>query len=192
MSILTVNLKHYYQWRGLWLCYLFLGLFVLSGVVDPLEHAEAGEGSYIGLAVLAFAVGFMVSSTRMEVLTKPFSYCLVGQREMVRKVIFYVDGLGGGEKRSFMFKVLARFPVRAVVPDSKAYLYYEPKTRAEDQGQEIIVKSGATGYDFEDLDEMVDVWLREGGFPIEKWDLNMDMKVDMLDFAMMASEWVGD
>ena len=90
MSILTVNLKHYYQWRGLWVVYLFLVLFAFACIASPLEDPEAGQGSYIGLAGLAFAVGFLVSTTRIDVLTKPFSYCLVGQRAMVRKVIFSV------------------------------------------------------------------------------------------------------
>ena len=54
-----------------------------------------------------------------------------------RKVILYVDGLLCGEQRTFSFQVRARFPVRAVIPDSKAYLYYEPDVRAEDAGKEI-------------------------------------------------------
>ena len=56
-----------------------------------------------------------------------------------RKVILYVDGLIGGEQRSLSFQVIARFPVRAVVPDSKAYLYYEPDVRAENAGEAITV-----------------------------------------------------
>lgn len=54
-----------------------------------------------------------------------------------RKVILYVDGLVSGEQRTFTFQVKARFPVRAVIPDSKVYLYYEPDVRAEDAGKEI-------------------------------------------------------
>jgi CD109 antigen len=54
-----------------------------------------------------------------------------------RKVILYVDGLAGGEQQAFTFQVKARFPVRAVVPDSKAYLYYEPKVCAEAAGTNI-------------------------------------------------------
>jgi CD109 antigen len=54
-----------------------------------------------------------------------------------RKVILYVDGLTSGQQRTFTFQVKARFPVRAVIPDSRAYLYYEPDIRAEDQGRKI-------------------------------------------------------
>jgi len=56
-----------------------------------------------------------------------------------RKVILYVDGLVGGEERTFAFQVKARFPVRAIIPDSKAYLYYDPDVRAEHAGSEITV-----------------------------------------------------
>jgi len=90
MSILTVNLKHYYERHGLWLIYVFLGIFVFACIAGPLEHPKAGKGEYIGLVVLALVVGFLVSITQIEVLTKPFSYCLGGQREVVRKLVFSV------------------------------------------------------------------------------------------------------
>jgi len=56
-----------------------------------------------------------------------------------RKVIFYLDGLTPREERSFTFQVKARFPVRAIIPDSKAYSYYEPDLRAEATGKEIAI-----------------------------------------------------
>jgi CD109 antigen len=54
-----------------------------------------------------------------------------------RKVILYIDCLRSGEQQVFTFQVKARFPVRAVIPDSKAYLYYEPEVRAEAAGTSI-------------------------------------------------------
>jgi len=90
MSILTVNLKHLYQRRGLWLVYVFLGLFAFAGVVAPLEHPGAGKRHYIGLVALAFAIGLLVAVLPIEVLTKPFSYCLPGHRKVVRRFIFWV------------------------------------------------------------------------------------------------------
>jgi hypothetical protein len=77
-----------------------------------------------------------------------------------RKVIFYVDGLSSGEQRSFTFQVKARFPVRAVIPDSKAYLYYEPHVRAEASGAGIAVGDVAAAglpVDHPDYDEWVEV-----------------------------------
>jgi CD109 antigen len=54
-----------------------------------------------------------------------------------RKVILYVDNLASGEQRTFTFQVKARFPVRALIPDSKTYLYYEPAVGAEQGGRKI-------------------------------------------------------
>jgi len=90
MSILTVNLKHLYQRRGLWLVYAFLGLFVFSSIVMPLEHPEAGKGLYIGLVALAFVIGLLAAALPIDVLTKPFSYCLPGHRKVVRRFILWV------------------------------------------------------------------------------------------------------
>ncbi len=90
MSILAVNLKHLYQRRGLWLVYAFLGLFVFSSIVVPFKRPVAGQGHFIGLVALAFVIGFLATALPIEVLTKPFSYCLPGHRKVVRKFIFSV------------------------------------------------------------------------------------------------------
>ena len=58
-----------------------------------------------------------------------------------RKVIFYLDGLTRGQQRTFSFQVKAQFPVRAIVPDSQVYSYYEPDVRAEAEGREIVVET---------------------------------------------------
>jgi CD109 antigen len=84
-----------------------------------------------------------------------------------RKVILYVDGLTAGEERDFSFQVKALMPVRAIIPDSKAYLYYRPDIQAEAAGGQITVELA------------VEV---EG-------DLNGDGGVDLLDFARLAAEW---
>jgi len=57
-----------------------------------------------------------------------------------RKLIFYLDHLAPDETRQFSFQVVARWPVRAVIPDSYTYLYYEPEIRAETAGSEIVVE----------------------------------------------------
>ena len=90
MSILTVNLKHLYQRRGLWLVYLFLGLVVFAAIVAPFDEPEAGKGRYIGFVVLAFLIGFLAAALQIEVLTKPVSYCLPSHGKMMRKFIFVV------------------------------------------------------------------------------------------------------
>jgi hypothetical protein len=90
MSVLTVNLKHLYQRRGLWLVYVVLVFFAFMGIVILLEHPGTGKGRYVGLVALAFVIGLIVAVLPIEVLSKPFSYCLPGHRKMVRKFVFCV------------------------------------------------------------------------------------------------------
>ena len=90
MGILTVNLKHLYQRRGLWLVYPFLGFFVWVSIVMAFDDPATGGGRFIGLVVSALLVGLMAAILQIEVLTKPFSYCLPGHRKVPRKFIFSV------------------------------------------------------------------------------------------------------
>lgn len=90
MSILTVNLKHLYQRRGLWLFYVIVVLFALAGIAVLFADTKAGQGRFIGLIVLAFVVGLLLAVLPIEVMSKPFSYCLPGHRKMVRKFVFCV------------------------------------------------------------------------------------------------------
>lgn len=90
MSILTVNLKHLYQRRGIWVVYAFLGFFAFAGIAVSFERPVVGQGRFTGLVVLAFIIGLLAAALPIEVLTKPFSYCLPGHRKVVRKFIFSV------------------------------------------------------------------------------------------------------
>ena len=90
MSILTVNLKHLYQRRGLWLLYVLVITFAFTGIAVLFDGTKAGEGRYVGLIVLAFIVGLLLSVLPIEVMSKPFSYCLPGHRKMLRKFVFCV------------------------------------------------------------------------------------------------------
>ncbi|MEA1869409.1 MAG: alpha-2-macroglobulin family protein [Euryarchaeota archaeon] len=56
-----------------------------------------------------------------------------------RKVIVYVLDLPRGVKLSFEMKMRALFPVKAIVPDSRAYSYYDPEVCAGVRGGEIVV-----------------------------------------------------
>ncbi len=78
-----------------------------------------------------------------------------------RKVIVYLDNLSAGETRTFSFQVIARFPVRATTPDSKAYLYYEPETRAEYPGGSIQVFATRSERYLYKLTELTNSWLDE-------------------------------
>ncbi len=72
-SITTVNLKHLYQRRGLWLAYVVFGLLVFASIAIPLDRPSAGKGRFMGLVMLEFLIGLCMASLPVEILTKPFS-----------------------------------------------------------------------------------------------------------------------
>lgn len=90
MSILTANLKHFYQRRTLWLGYIVLGLFAFAAIAIPLDAPEAGEGTFVGFNVVALLLGLLAAVMQMEIMTRPFAFGLPGHRQMVRKFIFSV------------------------------------------------------------------------------------------------------
>jgi hypothetical protein len=90
MSVLTANLKHLYQRRGMWLLYVILACVVLLSVVSPVEHPGPHTGRHIGLIMLASIIGFLVAMSAIEVLSRPFSYCLPRHKELVRKLLFSI------------------------------------------------------------------------------------------------------
>lgn len=102
MSILTANLKHLYQRRGLWLVYGFLGLIVFVCIAAALDHTAAGKGQFIGFVLLAFIIGFLTAVLPLEVVTKPFSYCLPGRSKTARQFIFLI-GLAANLLGSLVF-----------------------------------------------------------------------------------------
>jgi CD109 antigen len=56
-----------------------------------------------------------------------------------RKVIVYVLDLARGIELSFDVEMRALFPVKAIIPDSRAYSYYDPEVCAGVRGGEIVV-----------------------------------------------------
>jgi len=121
-------------------------------VVYDAEHVEVDDIVNVTATVRYFGLrdstGMMIVdvgvptgfSTVTESLDVLMEERLVTRYEVAgRKVIFYLDGLERGEQRTLRFQVKARFPVRATIPDSKAYSYYQPDVRAEASGTEITV-----------------------------------------------------
>lgn len=96
MSVLTVNLRHLYQRRGLWLVYAMFALFPLVSIGVPLDEPVAGEGRFIGLIAFAFMVGMAMMVLQMETLSKPMAFCLPGHRAGFRKVIFVIGIVTNG------------------------------------------------------------------------------------------------
>ena len=84
-------MKHLYQRRGLWLVYPVLAIAIFGVLVTPLGRApEAAKGRYVGPVVVAFLIGFLATLLQIEVLSKPFSYCLPGHSRVLRKYVFLV------------------------------------------------------------------------------------------------------
>ena len=105
-----------------------------------------------------------------------------------RKVILYVDGLAPGEKRTFTFQFKARFPVRAIVPDSKAYLYYQPQIRAECAGPKITAGVAMCTVDLGYLVRFAGAWLQTGA--ASQMDLDNSGGIDFRDFSLFAEQWL--
>ncbi|NLH16164.1 MAG: alpha-2-macroglobulin [Phycisphaerae bacterium] len=108
-----------------------------------------------------------------------------------RKVIFYIDGLSSGQERALTFQVKARFPVRAVIPDSSAYLYYQPDILAESAGRSIVVNNAQVDVFefFGRLQSLAENWLQQvplGDAP----DYNPDGFIDLYDYAVLAEQWL--
>ncbi len=101
MTILQANLKHLYQRRAFWLLGVFLVIFALlmvMAIVDAKVGREDGafaipadtDGAFALPAYWMLIVGMFLAAQCMDVLTKPFAYCLPGHKPVPRKVLFYV------------------------------------------------------------------------------------------------------
>jgi hypothetical protein len=91
MSVLIANLKHLYQRRSMWLVYLVVGLFAFSfRFTGKLAGTPVGKGYLIVPVALEFLIGVYAASMPIQILTKPFSYCLPGHRAVPRKFVFWM------------------------------------------------------------------------------------------------------
>jgi hypothetical protein len=90
MSILTTNLNHLYQCRNIWPVYMFLGFITFMYIMMfkdlPAEHEEVGMGIYFIIWGILLA-GQILSSAQIEILNKPFTYCLPGHRKNARQIL---------------------------------------------------------------------------------------------------------
>ncbi|HUS71627.1 MAG TPA: alpha-2-macroglobulin family protein [Sedimentisphaerales bacterium] len=107
---------------------------IVNVTVTVRYFGQAGDSGMM-IVDVGVPTGFMPLRESLDALVEAGT---VSRVEVAgRKVIFYVDNLAGGEQRTFTFQVKARFPVRALIPDSKTYLYYEPHVGAEQGGRKI-------------------------------------------------------
>jgi CD109 antigen len=98
-----------------------------------------GEAASTGMLIIDIAVptGFTPVLSSIDSLREKD---IISRYEIAgRKIIIYVDDLPRGEELSFTIQVRAIFPVRAVIPDSRAYSYYNPEISAESRGGSMVV-----------------------------------------------------
>jgi hypothetical protein len=114
MRVLLANLKFFYRCRRLWPTYAVWGPFVLFAVgTAQLHHAV-----FIVLVALAFPAGSGVAAVQMELVPKPFTFCLPGHRDNIRRLIFLVgSGISvvGGLYFALVHGVSDGSPVRFVL-----------------------------------------------------------------------------
>jgi len=144
--------------------------------------AAPGESGMM-IVDVGVPTGFQVVSESLDTLVDSGA---VSRAEVAgRKVILYIDGMTSGEQRAFTFQVKARFPVRAVVPDSKAYLYYEPEIVAEAAGRGITVTMAPRCVvDFHYLAEFANRWLQQNAAT--------GSQVDFGQLKALLDVWLGD
>ncbi len=100
-------------------------------------YSGAAEATGMMIVDVAVPTGFTPVGTSLDALVSDGTitrYEIAG-----RKVIVYVLDLPRGVELSFDMKMRALFPVKAIVPDSRAYSYYEPEVCAGVKGGEIVV-----------------------------------------------------
>jgi len=87
MTILQANFKHLYQRRGFWVIDLLLAAGVALGAVG----AVAGELHPVLIcAAFMYVAGMFIAAMQVEVLAKPFSYCLPGHERVPARLLFVV------------------------------------------------------------------------------------------------------
>jgi len=128
MSLLTANLRHLYQRRGLWLAYLMFTFFIAVSIMVPFDEPAAGKGRFIGLVVFAFIVGLLAAVLQMEIMTKPFAFCLPGHRQTVRNFILIIGAVTNVlSSMLFLFYpglALAKLPVVLCSAFSAGLIFY--------------------------------------------------------------------
>lgn len=86
MKPLAANLKHLYQRRMIWLMLPFLIVAFWVYVFLPLS-APARDGVFASYLLVSLLGGIITGSMQVDVVTKPFSFCLPGHRKIPGKFI---------------------------------------------------------------------------------------------------------
>ncbi|MCE5339844.1 MAG: hypothetical protein LLF92_01775 [Planctomycetaceae bacterium] len=87
MSILAINLKHLYQRIHVRL--LWLG-FIGSLVPIIIFAIKGGTGIFEGVLIWCYLFGLFTASIPVEIITKPFAFCLPGHHKIPVKYLFSI------------------------------------------------------------------------------------------------------
>jgi CD109 antigen len=112
----------------------------VNDIVDVIAKVRyVGETPNTGMLLLDIAVptGFTPVTESLDSLRDKK---IISRYEIAgRKIILYIDGLAREEELEINLKIKALFPVKAIIPDSRAYSYYNPEVKAEGKGGKIEV-----------------------------------------------------
>jgi len=103
MTILQANFKHLYQRRIFWLKLLLFGFLTFLIII---MIAKGRAACFPILIIWMFVFGAAAAAMQIDVLTKPFSYCLPRHSEIPRKFLFCA-----GLAASFLLSIIfLRYP----------------------------------------------------------------------------------
>jgi hypothetical protein len=106
MTILQANLKHLYQRKGCWLISLALALFALPAI----EALCAGrQSAFLMFPVWMYVAAIFTAPLQIEVMTKPFSWCLPGHARIPARFLFCA-GICGSLFWSAIFLIFLMYP----------------------------------------------------------------------------------
>ncbi len=112
----------------------------MEGEFDGETYAKEPEQEASGMLLLDVGVptGFTPVADSLNALMEAG---LIKRFEVAgRKVILYIENMNTGQEITLKYQLIARFPVRALTPDSYAYCYYTPEVRDEVKGHEITIE----------------------------------------------------
>ena len=87
MTIFQANLKHLYQRKAMLFLFLFFALLFTAVIAS---FVNEGGGAILGVLLLVFYIGLFIAALQIEIMTKPFSYCLPGHGDVPVKFMFWV------------------------------------------------------------------------------------------------------
>ena len=101
MKPLAANLKHLYQRPAVWVWYLLFLIFIPMTLLLPLK-APGTEGVFASYLILSVLGGVLAVSLQLDILCKPFSFCMPGCRKIPGKFIFII-GAAINAPASFLY-----------------------------------------------------------------------------------------